>query len=256
MRSSIAFMKKEWLEQLRSGRLTIMGIVFVLLGIMSPAIAKLTPWMMEMMASSLEQSGMTITAVEVDALTSWVQFFKNVPMGLIAFLLLQSSIFTGEYGSGTLVLTLTKGLARYKVVLCKTVVLLILWTACYWTCFGITYGYNAYFWDNSIAHHLSASVVFWWLLGIWAVMLMVLFSTVADQNIGVLAGTGGGFLASYLLGMIPKCKDYVPTALMDGNALIYGTKCPEDYTVAAVITVLLSLLCLAMGVVAMERKRL
>ena len=39
--------------------------------------------------------------------------------GLIAFVLLQSSIFTREYTSGTLTLSLTKGLARYKVVLSK-----------------------------------------------------------------------------------------------------------------------------------------
>lgn len=88
MKSLLAFMKKEWMEQVRSGRLLILVIIFILLGVMNPAVAKLTPWLLEMMADSLEASGMTVTAVTVSAMDSWVQFFKNAPMGLIAFILL------------------------------------------------------------------------------------------------------------------------------------------------------------------------
>lgn len=123
MRSLIAFIKKEFTEQLRSGRLIILGLLFVLFGIMNPAIAKLTPWLLETMADSLAESGMIITDVKVSAMDSWMQFFKNMPMGLIAFVLLESSIFTKEYTSGTLVLSLTKGLERYKVVISKALVL-------------------------------------------------------------------------------------------------------------------------------------
>ena len=46
MKSLFAFMKKEWMEQVRSGKVILLGIIFVLLGIMNPAVAKLTPWMM------------------------------------------------------------------------------------------------------------------------------------------------------------------------------------------------------------------
>ena len=138
MKSLLAFMKKEWMEQVRSGRLLILVIIFILLGIMNPAVAKLTPWLIEMMADSLEASGMTVTAVTVSAMDSWVQFFKNAPMGLIAFILLESSIFTKEYQSGTLVLALTKGLDRHKVVISKAIILTLFWTVCYWFCFTIT----------------------------------------------------------------------------------------------------------------------
>ena len=37
MRSLLAFIKKEALDQLRSGRLMLLGILFVLFGIMNPA---------------------------------------------------------------------------------------------------------------------------------------------------------------------------------------------------------------------------
>ena len=74
MRQLIAFTKKEFLEQCRTGKLLLFVIIFALFGIMNPAIAKLTPWMMDMMSEQFAESGMEIMAVEVDALTSWAQF--------------------------------------------------------------------------------------------------------------------------------------------------------------------------------------
>ena len=184
---------------------------------MNPAVAKLTPWLLEMMADSLEASGMTVTAVTVSAMDSWVQFFKNAPMGLIAFILLESSIFTKEYQSGTLVLALTKGLDRHKVVISKAIILTLFWTVCYWFCFTITFGYNTYFWDNSIAQNLFFSVICWWLFGSLVVALTVLFSTLSNSNTGVLAGTGCTVLVSYLIGLIPKAKEYLPTLIHEFN---------------------------------------
>lgn len=256
MKSLFAFMKKEFTEQLRSGRLMILGLLFVLFGIMNPAIAKLTPWLLETMADSLAESGMIVTDVKVSAMDSWVQFFKNMPMGLIAFVLLESSIFTKEYTSGTLVLSLTKGLERYKVVVSKTVVLTALWTVGYWLCFGITYGYNAYFWDNSIAQNLIFSVVCWWLFGVMVVALMVLFSTVSNTNTGVLLETGGVVLASYLVGLLPECSKYLPTVLADGNSLIYGIKEENAYTAAVIIAVVATILCLIVSVPIFNKKQL
>ena len=249
-------MKKEFTEQLRSGRLMILGLLFVLFGIMNPAIAKLTPWLLETLSDSLAESGMMVTDVKVSAMDSWVQFYKNLPLGLIAFILLESSIFTKEYTSGTLVLSLTKGLKRYKVVVSKTVVPTVLWTIGYWMCFGITYGYNAYFWDNSVAQNLIFSVVCWWLFGVMVIALMVLFSTVSSANTGVLLGTGGMVLAFYLVGLLPKCGKYLPTYLMDGNSLIYGLAEVKTYMPSLMIAIAVSVICLAISIPIFNRKQL
>jgi len=256
MSSLISFMKKEWMEQIRSGRLMILCILFVIFGIMNPAIAKLTPWLLETMADSLAQSGMTVTQVTVTAMDSWVQFFKNIPIALIAFILLEGSIFTTEYRSGTLVLSLTKGLPRYQVVLSKAAVLTVLWSLGYWMCFGITYGYNAYFWDNDIARNLLFSVVCWWVLGLWVVSLTVFFSTVSNANTGVFLGTGGAVLVCYLLGLFPKVSEFMPTLLCDGNSLIYGLKEAKDYIVALVIAGIMCIACLTTAVALFNRKQL
>ena len=256
MRSFIAFFKKEILESLRSGKLMILAILFLAFGIMNPAIAKLTPWMLELLSEDLAESGMAVTAVTVDALTSWTQFFKNIPMALIVFIFLYGGVFTREYESETLILILTKGLSRYKVVLSKALLMLSFWTVGYWLCFGVTYGYNAYFWDNSIAAHLVPSVVYWWLFGVFTVSLAVFFSVITKAYSGVLIGTGGSILVLYLLGLLPKLTEYMPTSLMQGMPLLTGAIAIEDFIPAVIITAAASVALIVSSVLIFDKKQL
>ena len=256
MRSRLAFVKKEITEQIRSGKLMILGIVFVILGVMNPAVAKLTPWLLELFADSLDDSGMTITGVTVTAMDSWVQFFKNAPMGLIAFVLVECAIFTREYSSGTLVLSLTKGLERYKVVLSKSALLVALWSIGYWLCFGITYAYNAYYWDNSVAQNLALSVVCWWLFGVWCIALIVLLSTALSSGSAVLLITGGAAFAPYLIAFVPKLYKAFPNYLTEGTSLIYGLTAPDSYLPSIIITFIASLICFGVSVPIFNKKQL
>ena len=110
-----AFLKKEWMEWWRTGRFMVLLLIFVLFGIMNPAMAKLTPWLMETMSESLADAGFVTTAVSVDAMTSWVQFYKNIPVALIVFVLISSGNFTAEYEKGTLIPVVTRGLENGAV---------------------------------------------------------------------------------------------------------------------------------------------
>lgn len=256
MSAFTAFVKKESLEQQRSGKLTVLGILFVLFGIMDPAIAKLTPWLLETMAQDLAASGMTVTAVTVTAMDSWVQFYKNIPMALIVFLCMEAGCFTKEYASGSLIPLLTKGLPRRTVVLGKALVLTVLFTAGYWVCCGITWGYNAWLWDDPVAQHLGFSAVCWWVFGLWTVSLTVLFSSFSSSSTWVLLGTGGTVGAAYILGLFPFAREYVPTLLMDGNSLIFGLQGPEEYTAALGITALLTAASVGIAIPIFDRKGL
>ncbi len=256
MRQTLAFIKKELTEAIRGGRLIFLGILFLALGIMNPAIAKLTPFLLEMMSDTLAESGMTIAEVAVDALTSWTQFFKNIPIGLIAFLLIYSGILTREYESGALVLMLTKGVSRRSVVLAKTLTLLGLWSAGYWLCFAVTYGYNAYFWDNSAASSLGWAVGAWYLFGVWTVCLCVLFSAVCKRHTHVLLGVGGCVLLSYVIGLFPKLSSYTPTYLLGSAPLLTGAESPETYAWSLAVTAALSLVSLALSFPIMDKRQL
>ena len=256
MKATFTFVKKEITEQIRSGRLLIILALFFLLGVMNPLVAKLTPWLLETLSDSMAESGMTVTLVKISAMDSWVQFFKNMPIALVAFVLLQSAIFTREYSSGTLLLSLTKGLHRFKVIVAKAFVLFAVWSVGYWLCFGITYLYNDIFWDNAVAKSLLPSCLYWWLFGVFTVSLITLFSTLCATNTGVLVGTGSTVLFSYLVGLLPKINRYLPTFLTDGNSLIYGVLGGKAYAVAVVVTVLLTVLCFVVSVPIFNKKQL
>lgn len=252
----IAFLKKEWMESWRTGRFLVLLLVFALLGIMNPAMAKLMPWMMETLSESLADSGITVTAVTVDAMDSWTQFYKNIPIGIIVFALLSSGSFTSEYQRGTLIPVAAKGLSRWNILLAKALTACAAWTALYGLCFGITYGYNAYFWDNGVASHLFLGASMAWLFGIWVIGLLVFFSASAKSSAQVLLGTGGIVLAVYLMGMFPRFGKYLPVACLDGLPLLQGATCPGDYSASMAAAVGMALLCLALGGVCFSRKQL
>ncbi|MDF2843412.1 MAG: transporter permease [Herbinix sp.] len=254
MNTFFAFLKKEIMELIRSGRLTILLIVFILFGIMNPAIAKITPWMMETMAGSLKDTGLVVTEVKIDAITSWTQYYKNLTMALIIFVLFVSNSFTKEFQSGTLVLVLTKGLSRFKVIIAKALSMGMLWTLCYWICYGITYGYNAYFWDNSIAPHMFYGAFLSWLFGVWILILIVFFSTLAQSNTTVLLGLGGTLIVFNLLNMFTSVSKYLPIKLLGGLSLLTKEASLVDYSSAVLITVISSVLLVGFSVVIFNRK--
>lgn len=254
MKTFLAFLKKEGLELLRTGRLLVLLVLFMLFGIMNPAVAKLTPWMLETLSSSMAESGIVVTNVTVDALTSWTQFYKNLPIALLIFVLMTAGAFTAEYQKGTLVPVLTKGLSRLKVLAAKALTLLLLWTACYLLCFLVTFGYTAYFWDNGAARHIAFAAGLYWLFGLWIVSCMVLFSALANGNTGVLLGTGGALFISYLLSLLPGFGPYLPLYLTNGMALLTGAIAAKATLGAAAVAAGLAVINGAAAAFAFEKR--
>lgn len=241
MKGFTAFLKKEFLELSRSGRLTILAIVFVLFGIMNPAIAKLTPLMFEMMQDELKSQGLIFGEITVTARDSWAQFVKNFPMALIVAIIMLSGTFTGEYSKGTLIPMVTKGLSRSSIVISKTAVMLIIWTAGFWAFFGITYGYSAYFWDNSIMEHLGFVALCYWLLGVFLICMVTFFSAFASTSAQVMLGVGGIYLVMFIASMFAKVKKFLPTYMLETSSLMTGRGKTEDFITAIIITVVLSI---------------
>lgn len=256
MRQLVTFTKKEFMELNRTNKLLILGIVFLLFGIMNPGIAKLTPWLMETMASELESSGLFVKEVTVTALDSWMQFFKNIPMAIIVFILMFSGILTNEYQKGTLINIVTKGLSRWKIIISKLIVMLVAWTLGYWMCFGVTYVYNEYYWDNSIASNLGFSVIMVYILGVWFITMITLLSGMFNSNTSVAIVTAVVFGVLYVLSMLPDVKKYLPVKLMDSSAMIYGEGKPEDFMIAIVVTGAWCVINIIVGIVAFNKKNL
>ena len=256
MRSLFAFFKKELMESLRGARVLGLGLIFIALGFMNPALTLMTPWMMELLAEELGELSGVLGTLEANAWMSWTQYFKNIPMALFAFVFFYSNTFTREYNSGTLVLMLTKGLARYKVLLSKTAVMALVWSVGYWLCFGITYGCTAVLWDNGDVQNLFIANVNWWLFGMFTIALIVLFSVIFKSYVGVLMGTGGSILALYVISLLPKIAKYFPTTLMNSAALLVGAETASDYTWTIIITAILTAACIIAAIPVLNKKEI
>lgn len=256
MKPMISFIKKEFIAQLRSKKVMILALVFAFIGITNPIIAKLTPWILKIASDTLEGSGISIGEIEVTALDSWLQFFSNLSIVLIVFVVLQSNIFTKEYSKGTLILVLTKGFERVKVVISKLFVMIVLWTICYLICFASTYLINIFLWDNSLAKSLVFAVFIWWFFGVFVLFLITLFSCMFNSNIGVLGLTGGVVLVLYVVSFITKVKRFIPMILTEGANIVYGLQKPSYYLIALCITLLLMALSLLLSIINFNKKKL
>ncbi|MBR4513896.1 MAG: ABC transporter permease [Lachnospiraceae bacterium] len=251
-----AYIKKEITEYMRTGRMIILGLIFIFFGILNPAMAKLTPWLMEQLAGEMERSGFKIGEVTVSNLSSWEQYFKNLPMIMMVFVLVIGGAFAAEYKSGGFIFAVTRGLKRDRIVLSKWSMLNLLWTVLFAVHTGITYGYTVYFWGSEGVTSLGLSMFFWWLYGVWMISLFVLMAVLLPTVSGALGGTAAVYFAIYLAGMIPAVSKYLPTFLTGGMSLITGENVSGDYTAAAVIAGVSAAVMLAGAVMIFRKKQL
>jgi len=233
MKSYLAFTKKEFCETVRTYKLLIMGAVFLLLGMMNPITAKITPQLLK----SFMPAGIEITIAEPTAMDSWAQFFKNVPqMGLIILVIIFSGIMANEFSRGTLINMLTKGLSRSVVILSKFTMAVLLWTASYALCFGVTYVYTAYFWKGDGVSNILFSVFCLWLFGILLLATIMLGGVIFNSSYGCLLFTGGFVVALLLINIVPRLQKYNPITLASSNmALLANEMSVADFTLPIVI---------------------
>ena len=251
-----AFIKKECMEQYRSGKLLILGIIFFIFGILAPATAKLTPWIMDMYKDTLEESGFIIGEIKVDALASWKQYFGNGWMVILTIVIMNSSLLINEYQKGTLIQIVTKGYSRSKILLSKLVVTLCTWTLAFAFYTGTCFGYTKYFWSDDIVENLIPGILMIWLFGTMMLIIQIFFGTMAKSVGQVLLGTGAPIFVTFILGYFPNIKEYLPTRLLSGIELCSGTAVTGDFTGAIIVSLLVTVICGIMSVVIFNKRDL
>ncbi len=236
MRTLICFTKKEFKEYLRSAKSYVLTALFVVFGVLNPLFAKLIPFLFKILDEAMSEMGVDsgLNLLSVSDIDSWVQFYENAPLYMIIFIIMMGNVFTKEYGS-TLILVLTKGVDRYKILASKTLTLFAMWTVYYLVYFGSTYFSTYLIFDAHLAQSVGISAVYLWLAGLWMCSLVVFFSTLAKSMGTVLAGTLGLYFIFNIFAIIPKIGKFLPVSLMGGTNLIYGTKTPDDFMWALAI---------------------
>jgi ABC-2 type transport system permease protein len=233
MKSYLAFTKKELLEANRTYKLPIMAVVFLILGMMNPITAKITPQLLK----DFMPEGIKISISEPTALDSWAQFFKNVPqMGLIVLVIMFSGIMAAEFSRGTLIIILTKGIARRTVILSKFTMAVALWTLDLAICFGVSYAYTVYFWNGSGIADIAFAVLCLWLFGVLLISAVVLGGVLFRNSYGSMLFVLALVVVMFIINLIPRLQKYNPISLAAKNMdLITNKLAVSDFTIPIVI---------------------
>lgn len=252
MSGYIAFMKKEFMENMKNNRFLILFVVFLIFGIMSAFLAKFTPEILSVFAADME---MTTEPVALDA---WKQFYKNISgVGFSAFIILYGSCLSSEYSKGTLVLMVTKGLSRKAVILAKYTVAAVLMTICYWVSFTATYGYTAFLWHDTGLFHVTFAAFALWLVGFLYLSILMIGCVVFKQTFTSILFTGGIVAVISLFGIAEPIAKYNPFLLTSKNVdLLSGEIVPSDFIMPALLSVVMSILGLLIAMKLFDKKQL
>lgn len=248
------FTKKEMLEAWRKHHFLIIGLIFMIIGIESPLIAKLTP---DILRSSLRK-GLLIQLPKPTSVDSWQQFYKNVTqMGIYVLAIIFSGLMSTEINQGTLVNLIAKGLPRFVVILAKFLVAYLQWFGAIIVAFFITWGYTAYYFPDNKSPHVILGLIPLLIFGLFFVALLIFGSTLALNNyVGFLIAAGSVIVLS-IVNMWRLVKRYNPVALITDNLkIVQGTEKLTHIMPAMLLTVLLAGLFISLTIWLFNRKRL
>ncbi|MDR0326232.1 MAG: ABC transporter permease [Oscillospiraceae bacterium] len=256
MRAYAAFCNKEFMESVRTYKLFIMGAVFLLLGMMSPLLARFTPAILEAVAGEMPE--MVIIIPEPSAYDSWLQFFSNIgQMGLLALVIVFSGLTAGEIGKGTVINMLTKGLSRGTVIFSKLSAAAAIWTVCYLLSILAAFAYTAYFWGAHETHHVFLSFFSMWLYGILLIAFVIFGGILTASIYGSMLLTGGVVVVMMLINILPGARPYNPITLSGENALLLtAQRTVSDFAPALIVCAALILLLTAGSVAVFNKKQL
>jgi len=171
--------------------------MLVFFGVTSPIIAALTPALVKSMAAA--QPGVVIKIPPPGALDSYVQFLKALnQFVLIAVVITGAGVVSGERGTGTAILALTKPLSRGAFVVAKILSQIALLAVSGALGTVVCLVMTAVVFDGVSDARLVTVVALWMVYATLLVVVMTLFSS-AFRSRGAAAGAGLGFYFLTLL---------------------------------------------------------
>jgi len=267
MKNYFIFLKKELFEAVKTYKLLIMGVVFLLFGMASPLMAKFTPeiikWAME---SDPAMAGMDFSGLitQPSALDSWFQFYGNAgQMGFFVLVIIFSSMLSSELSIGTLTIMLSKGLSRSAVILSKLTSAVLIWTASFGLSVLTAWGYTNYIFDNGVVNLFFAMFCLW-LFGMFLLAVTALMATLVNKGYACMFSVGAVVIVLSLIDLIPKAKKYNPISLSTSSRMLLAREAslqnaveaiPKEFIPAIITTVILILVFTVLAVISFNKRK-
>lgn len=253
MKNILTLIKKDLIESIRSYKLLILSLVFLLFGFLNPLTAKILPDIMP----QLLPDNMPIVLPPATPIDAWTQFFKNMTgMLMILFFILYSGTLTNEFSKGTVIPLLTKGLKRQVVILAKWGHLVLQWTFLFAINLAASWLYTILLLPGAL-DHLFISALFLWFYGIWLISLLILFSVLFFNIYGVLIGLGGASMLLSLISIASFTQPYSPYRLVADNLMLITNELQfNDFVISLLITAVLIPILLFISTKLLNKKAL
>lgn len=254
MKDIYYFTKKELLEVWRTKRLLILLVVFIIFGILSPLMAKLTP---EILKSSFG-SEVQLTIPEPTSIDSWIQFYKNITqMGIYILVILYSNSVSGEVSRGSLTNLVTKGLNRSAVITSKYLVIAMQGVLAVCLSFSITAAYTAYYFPDNNSPHIVIALVPLLIFMLFLSALIVFGSAISSNSFAGLLFTITTIALFYLMNLFENISKFNPISLIGENvSILQGeTQLNEQYW-AMSISLLATIFLFSAAISVMNKKKL
>lgn len=254
MSGFLAFIKKEFMEQLRSYRAFILIVVLFLFGMTSPLFAKMMPDIF----SKLSIQGMKIVIPKPTAMDAWAQFFKNMSqMGTIVLLLIFAESLSQEFSKGTLVLPLSRGLSRISIIAAKFFSSALTWTVGYAAAAATACGYTQYLFGRFNEPRLLFALFCLWLFGIFLLAVLLLFGALIPGTFGGLLLTAALLGVLLIVNIAPKLQKWNPVTLASQNsAALSNAAAGKDMISAVWVAIAFSAVCLIGALFVFQKKKI
>jgi ABC-2 type transport system permease protein len=214
-------LRKEWLEQWRTYRLLMVGVVLIVFGLLSPLIAKYTPEIIKLIPNGEAIAQLIPTPTMIDSVT---QYIKNISQfGVILALLLTMGAVAQEKDKGTAAMMLVKPLPRVTFLVAKFTALALMFAVAIAIAGAACYYYT---WLLFSALDMPRWLA---LNGLMLVFVLVYVALTLFCSVVAKSQAAAGGLALCLLfilgltGSIPGLGEYLPGQLLEwGGGLIAG----------------------------------
>ena len=219
-------LRKEWMEQWRSYRLLIAGVILLIFGLLSPLTAKYIPELMKLLPNGEAIAGLIPPPTALDAVG---QYVKNVSQfGVILALLMTMGAVAQEKDKGTAAMMLVKPLPRVIFLLAKFAALGLTFAVSMALAAAAGYYYTLLLFG---ALDLNAWIALNGLMLLFVlvyVALTLFCSTVTKSQVAAGGLAFGLLLALAIPGALPGVGEYLPGQLVAwGMSLMAGN--PEAY---------------------------
>ena len=254
MRIFLSLLNKEAIEGARTKKMISTFILFLFIGLISPLTAKLTP----MILQSIATGNIDINVAPPSEIDSWTQFFKNISqIGMFGLAIILSTQMANEFQKGTLINSLSKGLPRYQVVLSKFFYNFILWFIAYFCSFILTYFYTKYFFGISFPiRNILMAALLPFIFGLFLISLEILAGVISGNVIGTLILTTAGIVIQLILSIRDEIVKYMPIALIGKPVNLIKGIGYDDYYVPIITGSILLILCIVISIAIINKKQI